>query len=98
MREHPKRRFVSCSAVGHTCRERNLLERHESTGAGAIEEYQSGQNSVLPGIIITQNGHVMSTAELEAIIEKLAERLKNLERTINRVEGQIADLYSRVRR
>jgi prefoldin subunit 5 len=40
----------------------------------------------------------MSTAELEAIIEKLAERLKNLERTINRVEGQIADLYSRVRR
>ena len=31
--------------------------------------------------------------ELESILEQLAERLKKLERSINRIEGQVADLY-----
>jgi hypothetical protein len=34
---------------------------------------------------------------IEAIIEQLADRLKKLERSINRIEGQVADLYGRVR-
>lgn len=33
----------------------------------------------------------------EAVIEQLAERLKKLERSINRIEGQVADLYGRIR-
>ena len=40
---------------------------------------------------------MMSTKEFESIFEQLAERLKRLERALNRIEGQVADLYSRVK-
>jgi hypothetical protein len=40
----------------------------------------------------------MNTQELEAIIEKLAERLKKLEAALNRTEYQIRDLYGRAKR
>ena len=39
-----------------------------------------------------------NTKELESIIEQLAERLKKLERTVNRLESQISDLYYRAKR
>ena len=40
----------------------------------------------------------MSSAELEQRIDELADRLKKLAQQIQRIEGTILDLYSRVKR